>query len=42
MEVEICLIQDSHSVGIYEVEILPNKARVCVCMLSRSFVSDSL
>ena len=30
MVVEICLIQDSHSVGIYEVEILLNKAHVCV------------
>ena len=29
MVVEICLSQDSHSVGIYEVEILINKARVC-------------
>ena len=34
MEVEVCLIQDSHSVGIYEVEILLNKARVCVCACS--------
>ena len=38
MEVEVCLIQDSHSVGIYEVEILLNKARVCVYVHAQSLI----